>query len=85
MELSTIIPTPRASPPRVIRLRVNPPKKISANVVTMEMGIDEGDHQGASNVAQEKKQHHDNGQPTPVEHRPGHIGNGPLDEIALVG
>ena len=40
MELSTIMPTPRASPPRVIRLRVNPPKKINANVATIEIGID---------------------------------------------
>ena len=40
MELSTIMPTPRASPPNVIRLRVNPPKKMSAKVATIEMGID---------------------------------------------
>ena len=40
MELSTIIPTPKASPPSVIRLIVNPPKNINANVVTIEMGID---------------------------------------------
>ena len=40
MELSTIMPTPRARPPRVIRLSVKPPKKINANVVTIEIGID---------------------------------------------
>jgi len=40
MELSTIMPTPRASPPRVIRLSVNPPKKINAKVATIEIGID---------------------------------------------
>ena len=39
-ELSTIIPTPRASPPRVMRLRVRPPSSRSAKVATMEIGIE---------------------------------------------
>ena len=39
MALSTSIPTPRANPPRVIKLRVNPPKYIKAKVATTEMGM----------------------------------------------
>ena len=38
-ELSTIIPTPRASPPSVIRLRVSPCWYISAKVATTETGM----------------------------------------------
>ncbi len=37
--LSTSIPTPRASPPKVIRLRVKPLKYNRAKVAIMEMGI----------------------------------------------
>ncbi len=39
MALSTSMPMPSASPPRVIRFRVNPPKYISAKVATTEMGM----------------------------------------------
>ena len=38
-ELSTIMPTPSASPPSVIRLRVKPPKYSSAKVATTDIGM----------------------------------------------
>ncbi len=40
MALSTIRPTPRARPPKVIWLRVMPPKKSSPKVAITEIGID---------------------------------------------
>ena len=39
-ELSTIMPTPRARPPRLIRFRVKPPKYSRAKVAITEIGID---------------------------------------------
>ena len=39
IELSTNIPTPRASPPNEMILIVKPPKYINKKVVTMEIGI----------------------------------------------
>ncbi len=39
IELSTIMPTPSAKPPSVIRLSVKPARKMSANVATSEMGM----------------------------------------------
>jgi len=39
MALSTSMPTPRASPPRVIRFKVNPLKYIKANVAITEIGM----------------------------------------------
>ena len=40
MALSTIIPTPSASPPKVIWFRVRPPKYSSAKQAMIEIGMD---------------------------------------------
>jgi len=40
IDASTIMPTPRASPPKVMVFSVNPPKYSRANVPMTEIGID---------------------------------------------
>ncbi len=84
MAESTSIPTPRASPPRDMMLRVVPVRYIRKKVATTEIGMEMRDDEGGAEVLEEEQQDQD-------RHDAADEGVGEdladrgLDEAALVG
>ena len=65
------MPTPKANPPRVMRLIVNPPKYMSAKVAMIEMGME---REIATVLLRLRRKRAAPGSPgRRRRHRPGHV------------
>ncbi len=83
IELSTIIPIPRVSPPSDMRLSEIPIRYMTRNVAMIESGIEVAMMSVLAEVAQESEEH-ENGEETADERGVAHFVHRLADEVRLV-